>query len=116
MPTYEYECQACGHTLEEFQSFSDEPLKKCPKCKKRKLRRLIGSGAGIIFKGSGFYETDYRSSEYKEKAKKESGADSGSESKSSESGESGSSGSGESGSSKSACGPCKSTDCSGCKK
>lgn len=71
MPTYEYECQACGHTLEELQSFSEKPLRKCPKCKKLKLRRLISTGAGVIFKGSGFYATDYRSSEYKEKAKKE---------------------------------------------
>lgn len=60
MPTYEYECEACGHTFEEFQSMSDKPLRKCPKCKKQKLQRLIGSGAGIIFKGSGFYETDYK--------------------------------------------------------
>ncbi len=60
MPTYEYECEACGHGFEEFQSMSDKPLRKCPKCKKQKLQRLIGSGAGIIFKGSGFYETDYK--------------------------------------------------------
>ncbi len=60
MPTYEYECSACGHTLEEFQSFSEKPLKKCPQCKKMKLQKLISSGAGIIFKGSGFYETDYK--------------------------------------------------------
>ncbi len=60
MPTYEYECAACGHTFEEFQSMSDKPLRKCPQCKKQKLQRLIGSGAGIIFKGSGFYETDYK--------------------------------------------------------
>ncbi len=60
MPTYEYECEACGHAFEEFQSMSDAALRKCPKCKKMKLQRLIGSGAGIIFKGSGFYETDYK--------------------------------------------------------
>lgn len=60
MPTYEYECEACGHTFEEFQSMSAKPLKKCPSCAKNKLIRLIGSGAGIIFKGSGFYETDYK--------------------------------------------------------
>lgn len=60
MPTYEYECEACNHTFEEFQSMSDQPLKTCPACKKRKLIRLIGAGAGIIFKGSGFYETDYK--------------------------------------------------------
>lgn len=60
MPTYEYECDACGHAFEQFQSMSDKPVKKCPDCKKLKVRRLIGSGAGIIFKGSGFYETDYK--------------------------------------------------------
>lgn len=60
MPTYEYECDACGHAFEAFQAMSDKPLRKCPGCKKMKLRRLIGSGAGIIFKGSGFYETDYK--------------------------------------------------------
>ena len=60
MPTYEYECEACGHAFEEFQSMSAKPLKKCPKCSKNKLTRLIGAGAGIIFKGSGFYETDYK--------------------------------------------------------
>ncbi|MCD8350761.1 MAG: zinc ribbon domain-containing protein [Planctomycetaceae bacterium] len=60
MPTYEYECEACGHAFEEFQSMSAKPLKKCPECSKNKLIRLIGSGAGIIFKGSGFYETDYK--------------------------------------------------------
>ncbi len=59
MPTYEYECAHCGHTFEAFQKMSDKPLSKCPKCNK-KIRRLIGSGAGIIFKGSGFYATDYR--------------------------------------------------------
>lgn len=63
MPTYDYECQACGHTFEEFQSMSAESLKKCPQCKKNKLQRLIGAGAGIIFKGSGFYETDYKRKE-----------------------------------------------------
>jgi putative FmdB family regulatory protein len=60
MPTYEYECDNCGHTFEEFQAMSDKPLRKCPKCAKMKLQRLIGAGAGIIFKGSGFYETDYK--------------------------------------------------------
>lgn len=60
MPTYEYECQECGYNFEEFQSMTEKPLKKCPSCKKQKLIRLIGSGAGIIFKGSGFYETDYK--------------------------------------------------------
>lgn len=60
MPTYEYECEACGHEFEKFQSMSDKPVRTCPECKKRKVRRLIGTGAGIIFKGSGFYETDYK--------------------------------------------------------
>jgi putative FmdB family regulatory protein len=69
MPTYEYECQACKKRFEELQSFSDAPLKKCPSCKKKKLQRLIGAGAAIIFKGSGFYETDYRSESYKSAAK-----------------------------------------------
>jgi len=59
-PTYEYECAACEHRFEEFQSMTDDPLRKCPECGKRRLRRLLGTGAGIIFKGSGFYETDYR--------------------------------------------------------
>ena len=63
MPTYEYECEGCGHSFEEFQYMSDKPLKKCPKCAKMKLQRLIGAGAGIIFKGSGFYETDYKRKE-----------------------------------------------------
>ena len=60
MPTYDYECSACGHAFEELQSFSDAPLTKCPKCKKKKLARLFGGGGAILFKGSGFYETDYR--------------------------------------------------------
>ena len=60
MPTYDYRCQACGHTFDELQSFSEPPLTKCPKCKKNKLERLFGGGGAIIFKGSGFYETDYR--------------------------------------------------------
>src|SRR6187401_2454285 len=69
MPTYDYQCDACGHTFEEFQSFSEKTLKKCPACKKSKLRRLLGTGAAIIFKGSGFYQTDYRSESYKSAAK-----------------------------------------------
>lgn len=71
MPTYDYECPACG-TFEHFQSIKDAPLTKCPKCKKRKVHRLISTGGGIIFKGSGFWETDYnRSSDYQKKAKEE---------------------------------------------
>src|SRR6516162_1326559 len=68
MPTYEYECRACNHRFEELQSFSEASLKKCPVCKKKKLHRLIGPGAAIIFKGSGFYQTDYRSDSYKKAA------------------------------------------------
>jgi putative FmdB family regulatory protein len=74
MPTYEYICDACGHELEEFQSMTAKPLKKCPECGKSKLVRQIGIGAGIIFKGSGFYETDYRSDGYKKDAKAEKDA------------------------------------------
>ena len=71
MPTYEYQCDACEHNFDEFQSMSEEPLKKCPKCGKRKLRRVFGTGAAILFKGSGFYQTDYRSESYKSAAKAE---------------------------------------------
>lgn len=78
MPTYDYECAACGHTFEEFQMISAKPLRTCPKCKKRKLQRLIGTGAAVIFKGSGFYQTDYRSSDYQAKAKAEKSESSGS--------------------------------------
>lgn len=60
MPTYEYACPKCGHEFELFQSMRDEPLKKCPKCKKAGVKRLIGGGAGLIFKGTGFYITDYK--------------------------------------------------------
>ena len=67
MPTYEYKCLACGHHFEMFQKMKDEPIKKCPKCE-GKVKRLIGAGAGTIFKGSGFYQTDYRSDSYKKKA------------------------------------------------
>ena len=74
MPTYEYECEACGHRFEEFQSITASALKKCPECGKRRLRRLIGAGAGVIFKGSGFYQTDYRSDAYKKAAEKEKSA------------------------------------------
>ena len=68
MPTYDYKCKDCEHTWEEFQSITAKPTKKCPKCGKRKAERQIGPGAGIIFKGSGFYETDYRSETYKKAA------------------------------------------------
>ena len=69
MPTYEYECDACEHGFEEWQTMSEAPLTKCPKCGKKKLRRLFGTGAAVLFKGSGFYETDYRSESYKSAAK-----------------------------------------------
>ncbi|MBL8864933.1 MAG: zinc ribbon domain-containing protein [Gemmataceae bacterium] len=71
MPTYDYQCDACNHAFEEWQSFHDAELTKCPKCKKKKLRRLLGGGAALIFKGSGFYETDYRKESYTEAAKKD---------------------------------------------
>lgn len=62
MPTYEYVCDACGHRFERFQGISEPPVKVCPECGKRKVRRLISSGAGLVFKGPGFYATDYRKS------------------------------------------------------
>src|SRR5438874_10639445 len=69
MPTYEYQCDACNHNFDEFQSMSEAHLTKCPKCGKKKLRRVFGTGAAVIFKGSGFYQTDYRSESYKSAAK-----------------------------------------------
>ena len=77
MPTYDYKCDACGHAFEQFQSMSAEPIRKCPACKKLKVKRLIGTGAGLIFKGSGFYITDYRDQSYTDKAKAESGSSGG---------------------------------------
>jgi putative FmdB family regulatory protein len=71
MPTYDYRCGACGHEMELFQSISESPKRKCPACGTLKLRRVIGPGAGIIFKGSGFYQTDYRSESYKKGAEAE---------------------------------------------
>jgi putative FmdB family regulatory protein len=65
MPTYEYICEICEHQFEQFQSIKAKPLRKCPRCGKLSLNRLIGAGAGVIFKGSGFYATDYRSEGYK---------------------------------------------------
>src|SRR3954447_3276971 len=83
MPTYDYECDACGHEFELFQSITEPVQKKCPKCGKLKLRRLFGTGAAVVFKGSGFYQTDYRSESYKKGAEKDKPAgESKSESKS----------------------------------
>jgi putative FmdB family regulatory protein len=72
MPTYDYRCKACGHALEVFQSITEGPKRKCPACGKNQLERQIGAGAGILFKGSGFYQTDYRSPSYEKAAKAES--------------------------------------------
>lgn len=72
MPTYSYECQSCGNEFDLFQKITEPPLERCPKCN-GPVRRKIGAGAGIIFKGSGFYATDYRSSEYKSRKRSEAG-------------------------------------------
>jgi putative FmdB family regulatory protein len=84
MPTYDYVCDACGHQFEAFESIKADPQTDCPSCAERKLRRKIGPGAAILFKGSGFYQTDYRSDSYKQRAKEDKapaasggGADSG---------------------------------------
>ncbi len=83
MPTYDYLCDSCGHKFELFQSIKDDAIKKCPECKKLKLRRLFGTGAALVFKGSGFYTTDYRSESYKKAAKADSSSSKSSESSSS---------------------------------
>lgn len=80
MPTYDYRCHACDVEFELFQSMKDKPKKKCPECGKNALERLIGLGAGVIFKGGGFYETDYRSDSYKKGAEAEKKASSGGDS------------------------------------
>ena len=71
MPTYDYLCEACDHEFELFQTISEPIKRKCPECKKPKLRRLFGTGAAVVFKGSGFYQTDYRSESYKKGAEKD---------------------------------------------
>ena len=76
MPTYDYHCSACGHDVEIFHSMADKPKRKCPACKKLKLERQIGLGGGVIFKGSGFYQTDYRSDSYTKGAAKDKPASS----------------------------------------
>jgi putative FmdB family regulatory protein len=81
MPTYDYVCEACEHTWEEFKPITSKPTKKCPECGKPKARRKIGPGAGIIFKGSGFYQTDYRSDSYKKDADADSKSQKGTDSK-----------------------------------
>jgi putative FmdB family regulatory protein len=73
MPTYDYVCEACKHRFEEFQSIMADALKECPECHRKKLRRLIGPGGGLIFKGSGFYSTDYRSPTYSKAAAADNG-------------------------------------------
>lgn len=83
MPTYDYECDACEHAFELFQAINDPVKKKCPECGKNKLRRLFGTGGAIVFKGSGFYQTDYRSESYKKGAKEAKKASEGSSSESS---------------------------------
>jgi len=77
MPTYDYACDACQHTFEAFESIIAQPQKKCPRCKKPKLRRLLGVGGGLVFKGSGFYQTDYRSEAYKRAAAADSATSNG---------------------------------------
>jgi len=77
MPTYDYVCDGCGHAFELFQSMTDPVKKTCPECGKKKLRRLIGAGGAIVFKGTGFYKTDYRSDSYKKGAEADKGSSGG---------------------------------------
>jgi putative FmdB family regulatory protein len=77
MPTYDYRCTSCGYQFEQFQPISARPLRKCSRCRRNALTRLIGCGAGVIFKGSGFYQTDYRSKSYDKAAEKERSAGAG---------------------------------------
>ncbi|OUU12848.1 MAG: hypothetical protein CBC00_00915 [Verrucomicrobia bacterium TMED40] len=94
MPTYDYQCKACGHEWEMFQSMKDAPVKSCPTCSKRQAKRLLGIGAGLIFKGTGFYETDYKKKSGGE-SKENSGESGSSDSSSSDSSKSSDSGSSE---------------------
>ncbi len=108
MPTYEYVCASCDHEFEEFQAMSAKPLKKCPECAKLKLERKIGIGAGVIFKGGGFYETDYRSESYKKGAEADK--------KTSSDDKSNGSGAGGGGGGSCACGKKAADQCAGAKK
>jgi len=80
MPTYDYECGSCNHKYELFQSITAKPVRKCPSCGRQTAKRLIGTGGGVIFRGSGFYQTDYRSEGYKKSAKSETDSSSSSKS------------------------------------
>ena len=80
MPTYDYQCDACDHKFEVFQGINDPKKRKCPECGKLKLRRLLGAGAAVVFKGSGFYQTDYRSDSYKKAKEADKPSDSSSSS------------------------------------
>lgn len=90
MPTYDYQCDACDHKFELFQAMSEPVKKKCPECGRPKLRRLFGTGAAVVFKGSGFYQTDYRSESYRKAAEKETktGGDAGGDKKTADKGKS----------------------------
>jgi len=81
MPTYDYKCDACGHQFEAFQSIKEDPLTACPRCGKESVQRLISPGGGLLFKGSGFYITDYRKDSYKKAASKDAAPKPASESK-----------------------------------
>jgi len=96
MPTYEYECKKCGYRFEKFQKMTEPPVEVCPECKEKKVKRLISAGSGVIYKGPGFYTTEYRSEEYKRKANEEKHAITSSSS--------------------SSCAGCSSSNCSTCKK
>jgi len=73
MPTYDYICKNCEYEFEQFQAITARPIRRCPRCRKTSLKRLVGSGSGVIFKGPGFYQTDYRSENYKKGEKSEKG-------------------------------------------